>query len=176
MDQNQRIDLAWRKSRDWITQFDGAPTEAYLANIDVEGLPAALKTLAGMTSSLRIAAIGGREKVLSSDIALDSLPDALARLQAGKLSGLNVNTLARPGGMDLDLHMVIHTIGSRKVDLEIIWWADQAFPDGVEPSARIRELLGYFMDLQALFSAQRLYVGPETYEKPGPGSLSWVEI
>ncbi len=176
MDQKQRVDQAWRKTREWITQFDGAATEAYLTNIDAEGLPPALISLAGGTSDLRIAAIGGREKDQSAEISLESLPDALARLQAGKLSGININTLARPGGLDLDLHVVVHTIGSRKVDLEIIWWADQAFPEGAEPSGRIRELLGYFMDLQALFSAQRLYVSPETYEKPGPGSLSWVEI
>ena len=176
MDNKQRIEQAWRKTRDWITQFDGAPTEAYLANVDSESLPAALQTFSEMASGLRIAAIGGREKDQSVEINQASLPENLARLQAGKLSGLNINALARPAGLDLDLHIVVYTIGSRKVDLEFIWWADQAFPEGVDTAARIRDLLGFFMDLQALFGAQKLYVGPETYEKPGPGSLSWVEI
>ena len=176
MDQKLRMDQAWRKTRDWITQFDGAPTEAYLANIDAAGLLAAFQTLASQTANLRVAAIGGRQKDLSTEISLESLPENLAKLQTGTLSSLNINALDHPGGMDLDLHIVVHTLGSRKVDLEIVWWADQVFPEGSDQTRRIHDLLTRFMDLQALFGAQKLYVGPETYEKPGPGSLSWVEI
>jgi hypothetical protein len=176
MDENQRIEQGLRKTRDWITQFDGAPTETYLTNIDAETLPQAMAALAGQSASFRIGAIGGKGGEQSQDVDLQSLPENLSRLQAGKLSGLNVNTTARPGSLDLDLHIVVHTLGNRKVDLEIVWWADQAFPETVSPPTRIRELLGYFMELQELFKASRLYVGPEAYEKPGPGSESWVEI
>jgi hypothetical protein len=176
MDQKQRIEQAWRKTRDWITQFDGAPTEAYLTNVDSATLPQAVQALAGQTADLRLAAIGGKGGEESQDIPLESLPESLARLQSGKLYGLNVNAVAQPGGLDLDLHVVLHTLGNRKVDLEIVWWADQAFPEGANVPERIRGLLAYFMEIQGLFGAAKLYVGPETYEKPGPGSESWVEI
>jgi hypothetical protein len=176
MDQNQRIEQAWRKTRLWITQFDGAPTEAYLSNVDADTLPQSMLSLAGQSGAFRIGVISGKGGEESQDISPESLPEYLARFLAGKLAGLNVNSVAHPGASDLDLHVILHTLGSRKVDLEIVWWADQAFPEGVDQHARIRELLAYFMSLQDLFGAPKLYVGPEAYDKPGPGSLTWVEI
>jgi hypothetical protein len=176
MDQTQRIEQAWRKTRLWITQFDGAPTETYLPNVDADTLPQSLLNLAGQSGAFRIGVITGKGGEESQDIDPQSLPEYLSRLQAGKLSGLNVNATVHPGSSDLDLHIILHTLGSRKVDLEVVWWADQAFPEGVDAQVRIRELLGYFMQLQQLFGAAKLYVGPEAYDKPGPGSLTWVEI
>jgi hypothetical protein len=176
MDQNLRIEQAWRKTRDWITQFDGAPTETYLTNVDAATLPQAVQALSVQTADLRIAVIAGKGGEESQDVPLDRLPESLARLQSGKLAGLSVNAVARPGDLDLDLHIVIHTLGNRKVDLEVVWWADQAFPEDVSAPERIRSLVAYFIELQALFGAAKVYVGPEAYEKPGPGSESWVEI
>jgi pimeloyl-ACP methyl ester carboxylesterase len=176
VDQKQRIEQAWKKTRLWITQFDGAPTEAYLSNVDAETLPQAVMTLAGGASVFRIGAISGKGGDQSQDISPESLQENLAKLQVGKVSALNVNAMVNPGSFDLDLHIVLHTLGSRKVDLEIVWWADQVFPDGIDTQARIRELLGYFMELQTLFGAPKLFIGPEAYEKPGPGSLTWLEI
>jgi hypothetical protein len=176
MDQKQRIEQAWRKTRQWITLFDGAPTEAYLSNVDSETLPQAVMTLAGQSNSFRIGAIIGKGGDQSQDLSLENLPENLVKFQTGKVSALNLNAIVNPGSFDLDLHIVLHTLGSRKVDLEIVWWADQVFPDEVDTQARIRELLGYFMELQTLFWAPKLYVGPEAYDKPGPGSLTWLEI
>jgi hypothetical protein len=176
MVQDPRIEQAWRKTRDWITQFDGSPTEAYLDNVDATTLPQSVQALSAQTADLRVAVIAGKGGEESQDVSLASLPESLARLQSGKLAGLSVNAIAHPGDFDLDLHIVVHTLGNRKVDLEIVWWADQAFPDGVSAPERIHRLLAYFIELQALFGAAKLYIGPETYEKPGPGSESWVEI
>lgn len=176
MESKQRLEQAWQHTREWITQFDGAPTETYLANVDAEAFLAELPPLAGAALDFRAAVIGGKGGEQSEPLSQQDMAESLAKLQAGKLSGLNINLTAHLGGADLDLHIVVHTLGNRKIDLEIIWWADQAFPEGTSQAERIRELLAYFMELQARFGAQRLYVGPEAYEKPGPGSLSWLEI
>jgi hypothetical protein len=172
----KRIERAWQNSKDWITEFDGSATEAYLTNAAVERLPQTFAELAGQFKTFRVSTISTEDEEVSEFVSPESIAENVARLQRGEIAGLNVNASTRLEGFDLDLHIIVNTIGSRKVDLEMVWWSDQIFPEDVEPRSRFDALVRYFIQLQDQFKAAKLYIGPETFDKPSPGSLSWVEI
>ncbi len=171
----KRIDRAWQNTRDWITDFDGSPTETYLTGIAADTLPQAIETLARQSENFRLSTISGQEADLSQPVGLETFPDNLARLIKGEIAGLNANYAARLQGFDLDIHLVVHVAGERQVDLEIIWWGDQAFPDDTDHAQRFRSIIDYFIGLQSLFKASKLYIGPESWDKPGTGE-SWIEV
>ena len=182
----RRIDRAWLNCKDWITEFDGSASQAYLARIDMGVLPKAMNTLAQESSSFRVSAIApeedggggarGDETYRSEYVDLESIHEQLARLQRDEIAGLNVNYARHFEAFDIDLHLIINPSGKQKVDLEIVWWSDQVFSDDADNYPEFKALASYFIALQNLFQADKLYIGPETFEEPGPGSTDWVEV
>lgn len=176
MDNEQkRMERAWQKSKSWITEFDGSATEAYLTNVDIGGLPQAFAALAQGSQDFRVSVISGDTEDQPQFVSPETIQNHITRLQKGQIAGLNMNYMTRLDGFDLNAHMVVHTLGQQKVDLEVVWWADQVFTEEADPYQRFQALVQYFFNLQSLFQAARLYIGPETFERPSSGS-SWLEI
>jgi len=172
----KRIERAWQQCKDWILEFDGSPTQVYLSNVVIDSLQQAFQTIAAQAQNFRLSLIASDVDAASNFIDLEQLPLALVKLQKREIGGLNINYATAIADFSLDLHFVLHTLGSRKVDLEIVWWTDQVFDEESNAHQRFSELLAYFLSLLDIFGAAHLYIGPETLEKPGPGSLTWVEI
>jgi hypothetical protein len=59
----KRIERAWQNSKDWITEFDGSATEAYLTNAAVDSLPQAFAELAGQSKTFRVSTISADDQV-----------------------------------------------------------------------------------------------------------------
>lgn len=174
----KRIERAWQNLRGWITEFDGSATQTYLTNISTDILLQAVKSLAEQSANFRVATISGEEEVQSQIVRPETIQENLARLLTDEIAELNINYVASLEGLDLDIHMVVNTVGGQKVDLEIVWWSDQVFSDleEAENFSYFQTLMEYFIALQELFNAQKLYVGPETFDRPRPGSDQWEEI
>jgi hypothetical protein len=176
MDANlERINKAWKESKAWITEFDGTAYQTVLPKVSMEVLPHAFQTLANESDNFRVsiysAEAGGKPEFVSPE----SIQLNIARLLQDEISGLDANFAAKLPGYDLDLHLVIHTVARDRVDLEFVWWSDQAFPDDTNYEERFRGLAGYFIYLQSLFKSPKVYIGPESLEEPGKDS-SWVEV
>jgi len=171
-----RVERAWQKSKDWATQFDGTPNEAYLADIAIDLFPKGVEKIAQTLKDLRVAVISAEEEAQSQNVRPETLQEYLAFFQKGVIGGLNINYTARVADFDLDLHIVVSLVRKRWVDLEIVWWADQAFPDDTDYHERFNAIARYFMELQDLFKAPHLYLGPESIDKPGSDLSTWIEI
>ena len=173
---DERVQQAWQKNKNWITQFDGSPNEAFLSEIAIDLFLKGVEKLAQESPDLRVAVISVDVDAQSQNIRPDSLQEYLILLQKGAIGGMHINYTAHLADFDLDLHMVVSLERKRWVDLEIVWWADQAFPDDTDHHQRFTEITRYFLYLQDLFKSPRLYFGPESIDKPGSDLSSWVEI
>lgn len=174
--QQKRIERAWQACKDWITDFDGSASETYLTGVKTQTLPAAFQSLAGQSRDFRVSIISGEDEEAAQFISPEALQSNLERLLRDEIVGLNANYSAALDGFDLDVHLVIETVGKSQVDLELIWWADQVFSEEDEAPGRFKTLLGYFTGLQDLFHAEHLYLGPESFDRPTPKSTIWVEV
>lgn len=172
----KRIDRAWRACKDWITEFDGSASETYLTGVDTGALPQAFQSLAQQAQDFRVSIISGEDEEAAQFIPPEALQNNVDRLLRDEIVGLNANYSAHLEGFDLDVHLVVETVGQRQVDLELIWWADQVFSEEVEAYEAFKTLLGYFTGLQDLFHARRLYLGPESLDRPTPKSTDWIEV
>jgi hypothetical protein len=172
----KRIDRAWQETKDWITEFDGSATQAYLPGITDHHLAKGLQQVAGQAQDFRITIVSAEDEGTAVFADLDTLAFNVDRLRAGQIAGLNINCKMLLDDLPLELHLVIHPSGKTKADLEIVWWADQVFDEEGDARARFNGLIGYFITLQNLFQSGKLYIGPESFEKPRPGSQSWIDI
>jgi hypothetical protein len=187
-----RIDRAWQKCKSWITEFDGSATETYLPNVTPDTLAAGLTQLAPQTLNFRISKLSSApageydegedyEEDETEDrpefISLEALPAHVTMLQKDEIAGLSINYTARLlEDLDLDLHIVIHPAEKKKIDLELVWWADQVFIEEETYLTHFAAAIRYFIELQALFVAPKLFIGAENLEEPGPESIQWMEI
>ncbi len=177
MDANfDRIEKAWKQTSQWVTEFTGSPNQIYLSNVPIGRFASGVATLATQTQKLRISAIPRGEVENIGVIDLASGEEAVAAIGRKDTASVNVDYTMPMDGMDLDIHTIVERTPSGAVDLELIWWPDQAFPENLDPFPRFRVILAFFIRLQELFSAKRLYLGSETPEKPAPGSVDWIEI
>ncbi len=171
----KRIERAWGKSKEWIAEVTGLATETYLINVPVDSLPQAFQDVSQKSLDFRISVISGESEEKSQFVSLESIKNNIQQFLDGQIAGLNINFTARLIGFDLDIHLIIQKKNTQLVDLEFIWWSDQAFPDDVNNYDRFKSVLLYFIELKDIFHASKMFIGPENYEKPGAGSI-WVEI
>lgn len=176
MESNQdRINKAWKESKKWVTEFDGTAYQAVLPKVAMDILPHAFAVLEKDSENLRVSIYSGDSVGAPEFVSTETIQLNVSRLLKDEISGLDVNYTAKLPGYDLDVHMIVHTIARDRVDLEIVWWSDQAFPDDTDHQARFQALISYFLFLQQLFKAPKLYIGPESLEEPDKES-SWVEV
>lgn len=171
----KRIERAWSESKGWIAEVTGLATEIYLLDVPVDSLPQAFQDISQQSTDFRISIISGENEEQSQFVSLESIKKNIEQFSSGQIAGLNINYTARLTGFDLDIHMIIQEENKQMVDLEIVWWSDQVFPDDVNNHDRFISVILYFIDLQNVFHASKMFIGPENFEKPGHGS-TWVEI
>ncbi len=187
-----RIDRAWQKCKSWITDFDGSATETYLPNVTPDTLAAGLAKLAPSILNLRISKLSSApsgeydegedyEEDETEDrpefIGLETLSAHVTLLQKDEIAGLNINyTVRLLEDLDLDLHIVVHPAEKKKIDLELVWWADQVFIEEETYLPRFEIVIRYFIELQTLFVAPKLFIGTENLDEPGPESIKWIEL
>ncbi len=171
-----RIELAWRKCRSWITQASGAPVETYLGGVPNASLPAAMEWLKDRSSDLRLLVILAGPGDHSTPVNASAFEVTLARLAAGAIAGMDANYTAHINGFDLSIHMIFHPAAAQHTDLELVWWGDEAFPDDSDYRGRFRDIAEYWIGLQDLLSAQHIWIGPEAGEPPGPRAEGWVRL
>lgn len=172
----KRIDQAWVNCKGWITEIEGSPAITLFTNVPVASLFPALQSIASDSENFRLTAIPAAHPDKPEFIPLESFPGDLARLQEDKLAELNSNYTIKTKAFELDIHLVIFPMKDQKAAVQLIWWNDQVFLDDTDSYAQFKSLMNYFIDLQALFSAQNLFVSPETGEDPTQALDSWVEI
>jgi len=176
----QRIERAWQAAKGWITVFDGTATEAYLLDGKTRGLGQAIPDLRGKVRDFRIAPIwrddldqfeGGEEL---------GLVDLVAVLERGEAVSLSANYQIDLDNTPVDLHLVIEPTGTaasqQVVDINVVWWADQAFPEGTSPQARFTAIGEHLFQLASLFQAERLFIGPESLERPRDNPVHWTQV
>jgi hypothetical protein len=171
----RRIERAWRECKGWITEVTGLATEVYLMDIPASTLPQSVETLSQQSIDFRISIISVENEEQSQFVSIDSIKKNIDQFLSGQIAGLNINYTARLDGFDLDIHMIFHEETNQIVHLEFVWWSDQAFPDDVNHYDRFTSVIRYFIELQTSFLASKMFIGPENFEKPEPGS-TWVEI
>lgn len=171
-----RIELAWRHCRGWITEATGAPVETYLMGANAQALPEALQTLRAQSPDLRLMVISAEAGDQSMPVDPGAAGVTLARLAAGTVGGVDANFTVALEDFDLSIHMIVHPTEAGEMNLELIWWGDEAFPDGSDYRQRFRQIAAYWIGLQALVQAREIYIGPEAVEPPGPRSAGWVKL
>ncbi|HVN54250.1 MAG TPA: hypothetical protein VMT46_07960 [Anaerolineaceae bacterium] len=171
-----RIQNAWRQASSWITENSGSANQAFLTNVPTGRLAFGIATLAAQTRNLRISAIPKGEVENIGVLDLASGDEAAAALGRKDTASVNVDYSISIDGMELDIHTIVERTPSGALDLNLVWWPDQAFPEDEDPHPRFDAILNFFIRLQDLFSAKRLYLGSDTPEKPAPGSIDWIEV
>lgn len=172
----KRIDQAWANCKGWITEIQGSPVIILLANVPAMSIFPALQSIASDSENFRLTAIPATNPDKPQFIPLDSFPENLALLQEDKLAELSANYTIKTVAFELDLHLVIFPMKDQKAAIQLVWWNDQVFLDETDPYTQFKSLMGYFIDIQAIFSGQNLFASPDTGEDPVEAIESWVEI
>ncbi len=172
----RRIERAWKESKSWLTTFDGSPSETYLMNIPADKLAPGMQALSSQVENLRISVIGGEKHDRPEFISLEALPGALAKLQANEIDELSANYAFRSPDFDLDVHMIIYLLKEGLLALELVWWRDQVFSEETDNLEQFSHLARYFVSLQELFAAQKVFISPESTLNPVGQAEIWVEI
>ncbi len=177
MDTNTiRINKAWQQTKEWLTQFEGSASEAFLPNLDSANLPQQLNKAAGETKSFRMAAVAPDNSEKEISITLESINKNLEEYLQGELDGLNGNFTAQLEGFDVDFHFILHLLRGNSIGMELVWWADQVFEDDTDARERFNQLIIYLIHLQELFSATELFIGQENIDRPGVEAIDWKEV
>ena len=171
----ERISRAWKESKSWITEFDGTPFQAIFPKVAMEILPHSFETLSKDSANFRVSIYGGESGGEPQFVGPETIQLNVARLLKDEISGLDANYTANLPGLDLDVHLIVHTVARDRVDLELVWWSDQVFPDDTDHQAMFQTVMSYFIFLQDLFKAPKVYVGPESLEDPDEDT-PWVEL
>ncbi len=174
--EEKRIERAWKESKDWVAEFSGSPAKTYLMNVPAKSLPEALQRLAQQSENFRVSVISGQHQDEARFVGLETVPENLNLLMKDEIAELSFGFSAPLAGFVLDIRMIVYPLDSENYALELVWWRDQAFPDDADPQERFRILASYFIQLQVLFHAPNLFIGPETEEMPSKESRAWVEI
>lgn len=169
-----RLARAWAACREWITEFDGSVTQAELLGVGITESGAGISALEEIASHLRVLPIWrDEEKNPPVGLPVDGL---IERLAEGDVLSLTVNYDIFPDQSPVEMHLSMFMDAPTRVAISASWWPDQAFPEGEDESGRFADLFAHLVDLQSLFHADQLYIGPEAADRPGdPGSL-WVEV
>jgi hypothetical protein len=146
------------------------------ANVTAASLFPAPQSIAHDSENFRLTAIPAAHPDQPHFIPIESFPDNLTLLVEDKLAELSANYTIKTEAFELDLHLVIFLMKDQKAAIQLVWWNDQVFLDETDPYAQFKSLINYLLDLQALFSAQNLFVSPETGEDPVQAIESWVDI
>lgn len=171
-----RIERAWESARSWITEFTGEPMIALFVNAPRPMLLPGLQAIAGASETLRITVIPADRPVEPVFIALDEFAENIESLYAGKLAELSANWDYQNEQFTLDLHLIIHPVGSQTAALELDWWSDQVFSSETDDPAQFAALLGYFIAIQEQFASPGLFIGSERGLDPDFQDGSWVEV
>jgi len=176
----QRIERAWQVSKEWITVFDGTATEAYLLDGKTQVLERIIRELRGRVYDFRIAPIWRDD--LDQFESGEELPlaELVAMLERGEAVSLSANYQMDLENTPVDLHLVIEPAGTstsqRLIDINVVWWADQAFPESASPLPRFTAILEHLFQLAGLFQAERLFIGPESLERPRENPVHWTQV
>lgn len=166
-----RIEQAWENTREWITQFEGAPALALLLGVPETAVLPGFSAISQEAENFRVTAIPAENKNAAQFIQLDDFSAQLNLLKEGKVWELSANYAIRREAFDLDIHVVVYHLEEEKLALELSWWSDQVFSSETDNLTQFTALADYFIELQKLFSAQYLYLRPEQ-----GGEEDWVEI
>ena len=171
-----RIEKGWKECRGWITSFDGSPTITLLVGVPDTAMFPALDRLSRLTENFRITAITVAQPDGAQFISLEAFPEHLAALRADTIADLNINYVHNADAFDLDIHLTVFAAENQQLVLELVWWSDQVFSEETDNPEQFRQLMGYFIGLQALFSASHLMVSSESNRGPGQRVDDWIEI
>jgi len=175
MDKSQeRINRAWKESKSWITEFDGTPMQAVFPKVSIDILPQAFESLSKDTRDFRVSIYGGENGGEPQFVGPETIQANVERLLKDEIGGLDANYTAALPGLDLDAHLIVHTVARDRVDLELVWWSDQVFPDDSDHQAMFQSVMSYFIALQELFKAPKVYVGPESLDPDE--DTPWIEL
>ncbi len=178
MDQStkNRIALAWEKCKDWITEFDGAPTITLLGDVPPDSVLPAVQQIEQQSENLRITVIPTGKPDSPQFVPLASLSAHLAGLQAGEFEEVSLNYAVRFEEFDLDIHAVIFPPENHKLILEFVWWSDQVFSEETNDFLQFEALMSYFIQLQNLFSSPQLIITAEEDVQDLSAHESWVVV
>jgi hypothetical protein len=171
-----RVENAWKIASAWITDFNGNANQAYLLNIPLGRFAPGLAVLSAQTHQFRISLIPKGELDADFVTYLNTFEEAAEAIVRKDTAALNIDYTAMLDGLEIEIHTIVDRTPSNALTFDLVWWPDQAFPEGEDPRPRFDKIMHFFIRLQELFSAKRLYISPETPEKPAPGSVDWVEI
>jgi hypothetical protein len=171
-----RINNAWQQTKEWITQFEGSASEAFLPNLDVQSLGAQLFQLAGETRDFRMAAVAPDNSEQEIEVSLESLAKNLEDYLQGEIEGLNGNFSAQIEELLVDFHFILHILRGNAIGMELVWWADQVFEEEADSHRRFDLLIDYLMHLEVLFKATGLFLGQENLEEPGVEAIQWISV
>ncbi len=172
VDTADRIESAWQRTKEWVTDYDGACSNGYFIDIREEGLVVGLEAIQSRHASFTLKPVWVDEKELQPEF----VREVVKLLASGKAPDAQVAYETTEPGFDLSLSLFVDRVGSSRFDVDAVWWADYVFPDGVDPRQRFGDLVSYFLALHSTFGSTRLFIGSENCEDPrNPGS-PWTEI
>lgn len=171
-----RIERAWESARSWITEFTGEPMVALFVNTPRLRLLPGLQAIAAASETLRITAIPADRPVEPAFISIKALAESIETLYAGTLAELSANWDYQNEQFALDLHLIIHPVGSQTAALELDWWSDQVFSNETDNPAQFAALLEYLIAIQKQFASPGLFLGSERGLDPDIQDGNWVEV
>jgi hypothetical protein len=169
-----RAARAWAACKAWITQFDGSVTQAEFLDVPLESLESGFGYLVEDAANLRILPIW-RDEIKNPPVDLP--PEGLIqKLADGDVLSLTINYDILPETDPVEMHLSVFMDAPELAGVSASWWADQVFPDEAEPRLRFENLFEHLQTLENVFSARKMYIGPEAADQPeDPGSL-WLEV
>ena len=172
----ERIEQAWEKCKDWITEFDGAVTEVFLADVQCDIFQSAIFKLSSMFHNFSTRLTWWDEVPDEQTENQLTLKQRLHKLIYREVANMDVLYIDKFPDFDFHVHIIVDMNDKNLVDLDVIWWSDEVFPEGVNEKERFFSIASHFIDLQNLFQSECLYLAPENMETPSPDCNHWMMV
>jgi hypothetical protein len=180
MNYEQRTRNAWVKCQHWITEYDGAASEAFLRGIPMGKVKPAIVALKEMFPDLRLQAIWNDntdKAIIDKEHTIPfTMSEYIVYFQSGAIATFTVIYKLTIERDKVDISIMMDKRENGQFEGEVIWWSDQVFPAHTNHFERFQQIMGHFIMLQEMFDGSNLYLSPETLNKPYDIVHSWTEV
>ncbi len=173
----ENLEKLWISCKDWLIEFDGSASEAYLCNIQPDNCEKALEAIKMNCQNFNVELCWKEEK--SEENTTDELKDIISNLENGKLTNFVINLTTTFEKDKIPFTLIVDRINLEDTffDINIVWWSDQIFKNQKSQYGRFKILMNYLFQLKEQFQAQELYVAPENSSRPTQNKYDdWKKI
>lgn len=170
-----RVDAAWLKCKDWITDYDGQFTEASFLGVRKERLLETLCSIQSTETSFESTSCeNGIGPFAEPAYAIDLLEASAGCDWPWQL--ILIYTTSRPG-FPVRLQVYIYVRDDGLFFIRVVWWADRVFDNNIAAEARFYGLFEYLFQLGQSLDCECIVVGHENASvDPHKPNQYWTSV